>query len=79
MGELVPELQWRKAMMQWTTSYGIPAAITISGDWTHFVKHVRDRASTSDGWKERPRHGNFLMPRHRPEPLLLVGAGLHVY
>eukprot|EP00913_Durusdinium_trenchii_P011497 g10795.t1 len=29
------------AMMQWSTAYGIPAAIAISAGWSLFVKHVQ--------------------------------------
>ena len=33
---------WKlQAMMQWSTAYGIPAAIAISGGWSNFVKHVQ--------------------------------------
>ena len=28
-------------MMQWSTAYGIPAAIAVSGGWSLFVKHVQ--------------------------------------
>ncbi|CAK9043402.1 unnamed protein product [Durusdinium trenchii] len=33
---------WKlQAMMQWSTAYGIPAAIAISAGWSLFVKHVQ--------------------------------------
>ncbi|CAK9094833.1 unnamed protein product [Durusdinium trenchii] len=33
---------WKvQAMMQWSTAYGIPAAIAVSGGWSLFVKHVQ--------------------------------------
>ena len=33
---------WKaQPMMQWSTAYGIPAALAVSGSWSLFLKHVR--------------------------------------
>ncbi|CAK8991648.1 unnamed protein product, partial [Durusdinium trenchii] len=42
---------WKlQAMMQWSTAYGIPAAIAISGGWSMFVKHVQSHRALHYWW-----------------------------
>ena len=42
---------WKlQAMMQWSTAYGIPAAIGISDGWSNFVSHVKSYRSLHYWW-----------------------------
>ncbi|CAK9077551.1 LEAF RUST 10 DISEASE-RESISTANCE LOCUS RECEPTOR-LIKE PROTEIN KINASE-like 1.4 (Probable receptor-like serine/threonine-protein kinase LRK10L-1.4), partial [Durusdinium trenchii] len=39
-----------QAIMQWSTAYGIPAAIGVSGGWQLWQKHVRTFRALHYGW-----------------------------
>ncbi|CAJ1371271.1 unnamed protein product [Effrenium voratum] len=61
---------WKlQAMMQWTTAYGIPAAIAISGNWSNFVNHVRSVRSLFYWWVPdstfiEMQPSEIVFPRH---------------